>query len=301
MSQIDMRGIGIYLGITLGLGWLLQLVFLYTGLLNPLALGIFGYAALFILMALPALAAVVARQLAPIEADAESTLWPLPAISTFRIIAVIPLVMLAANAIMSLLGWTGPDLGVRELVFSVTKMQSQPLPPEVQPILPAVLILGGLGLSVVLGASLYALCLFPMEYGWRGYVLPKLAPLGALPARFIASLGPIVFALPGLVYMYMILPEALDDLPEDLLKYTALSIGTGMFFGALWQRSRHLGLVCVAAGTLTAHASTLWDALFPNDFWIFTGGGGLVLSAFWLALSFVPGLLVGGKPAPKAG
>jgi len=301
MSQIDMRGIGIYLGITLGLGWLLQLVFLYTGLLNPLALGIFGYAALFVLMALPALAAVVARQLAPVDAAEESTLWPLPAISTFRIIALIPLVMLLANGVMSLLGWTAPDFGVRELVYSVTKMQTQPLPPEVQPILPAVLVLGGLGLSVVLGASLYALCLFPMEYGWRGYVLPKLAPLGALPARFLASLGPILFALPGLVYMYVILPEALDDLPEDLLKYAALSIGTGMFFGALWQRSRHLGLVCVAAGTLTAHGSTLWDALFPNDYWVFTGSSGLVLSLAWLILSFVPGVFVSGKAGVKAG
>lgn len=301
MSQLDMRGVGIFLGITLGLGWALQLLFLYTGVLNPLALGIFGYAALFVLLGLPGIAAVFARQLAPLDAAQDSNLWPLPAISTFRIILVLPLVMLLVNLALSLIGWTAPDFGVRELVFSINKMQSQPLPPEVQPILPAVLLLGGIGLSVVLGASLYAAILFCMEYGWRGYLLPKLMPLGALPARFLASLGPILFALPGLVLMYTMLPEALDDLPEDLLKYAVLSIGTGMLFGAIWQRSRHLGLVSVAAGTLAAHASTLWDALFPNDYWILTGATGLVMSLVWLALSFAPGLLAGGKAAPKAG
>ncbi len=299
MSQLDLRGIGIYLGFTLGLGYVLQAAFLLTGVLNPLALGLFGYTALFVLIGLPGAGAVLARQLSPLAPEDDSRLWPLPAVSTFRLIFLLPAVMLVVNLLLSLLGWTAPDLGVRELVFSITKMQSQPLPPEVQPILPAVLLLGGMGLSVVLGASLYAIFLFCMEYGWRGYLLPKLMPLGALPARLIASLGPIVFAAPGLIYLYATLPEALDDLPEDLLKYAALSIGTGMLFGAIWQRSRHLGLVAIAAGTIAAHGSTIWDALFPNDYWIFTGSSGLILSLAWLLLSFAPGILVGGKPSAK--
>jgi hypothetical protein len=293
MNRLDWRGIAVFLGFTLVVGYALEAVFLYTGLIGAGKMGLFGQAAFMVLLFLPGLGAVIARQVGPVAPENESRLWPLPAVSTLRIIVAVPLVFAAVNLLLWLVGWTAPDLGVSELVYTIKQQALQPIPADAEPILPALLLLGGLGLSVTLGASLYAAIFFGMEYGWRGYLLPKLLPLGQVPALGISALGPFVLGLPAVVYIHLVTPEASDDLAMALVKYAVLSIGTGVLFGALWLRSRHLGLVALAAGSIAAHASGVWDALFPNDYLILTGSTGVVLSLAWFALGLVPGVLVG--------
>lgn len=299
MGAVDWRGVAIFLGLSFLGGWILQALFLFTGLLNYAAPGVFGYAAMVGLMVWPGACAALARQLAPLPPQQESRVWPLPAISTLRVVAAVPLLMLLGFGLAWLVGWTQPDWTVSELVYSVKQNLITPLPPEAEPLLPMFLLAAGISLSIIMGISVYALLFFFMEYGWRGYLLPKLLPLGAWPAILLTAIGPFLYGLPILLYLFLTAPEALDDLPETAIQLAALSMGTGALLGALWLRSRHLGLVAVAAGTLFGHMSGVWDALFPNDFWVLTGSTGIIFSALCLGLAFFPQILVAGPRARR--
>ena len=71
MNRLDWRGIAVFLGFTLVVGYALEAVFLYTGLIGAGKMGLFGQAALMVLLFLPGLGAVIARQVGPVAPENE--------------------------------------------------------------------------------------------------------------------------------------------------------------------------------------------------------------------------------------
>lgn len=288
MASLDVRGVGVFLLLTFGGGYLLQLVLLLTGVLDPFEPGFFGYIAIAAIVLWPGIAALLARQWAPLDKDFEYTVWPLPTVNTLRIVATVPLVFLMSNLIASIPGWTAPDWRMTKMVHLVKQAATQPLPSEIEPMLPAVMLVGGLGFSVLLGVLFYAPLLFGLEYAFRGYLLPKLSHLGKWPSVALAAIGPFLYGIPFVVYSHVVAPEALDDLPESLFRVFAPTFSSGLLLGMLWIHTRHLGLIAVAAGSIVAHVYGVWDSLFAMQYYWFTGSTGLIVATLWTLLAVYP-------------
>ncbi len=297
MGSMDYKGVGIFLALALGGGYLLQAALLLPRILDPYAPNLFGYVGIVLLIIWPGIAAVLARQLAPVNASDEYRLWPLPAVNTLRAIVTVPVVYILANCVSWALGWNTPDWAMSKLIILIKQASAQPLPAEIEPMLPGVMLIGGLTFSILVGMTLYAAIFFCMEYGWRGYLLPKLAPLGGIHSLLIAAVLPALYAAPYFIYAHMVADEAMDDLPEALVRLLAVSLSTGLLFGVVWRRTQHLGLLAVLAGSIAAHMGGVWDMLFASGYWWFTGSTGLVICGFWLLLAAFPKLLL---RAPKS-
>jgi len=298
MNGVDWKGVGIYAGLVFGVGYVAQAVLLGTGLLNLSSPGVLGSAMLLAMIAWPGAAALVASQVAPLDSEQASRMWPLPSANTFRIVLGIPAVFLVANLVLWALGWTRPDWGVSELVLAAQQRSMQPIPESAQQVLPMFLLVGSLALSTVAGATLYAAVAFLFEFGWRGYLLPKLMPLGTVPATLLAALAPFLLAAPAVVYVHVFTPEALDELPENLVRLGANMVAVGALLAGIWRQTRHLALVAIALGSIVAHAEATWDALFPASYLWFTGSSGLFIAVLWGVLALFPGVLVRKSEAP---
>jgi hypothetical protein len=146
-------------------------------------------------------------------------------------------------------------------------------------------------LSLVLGPTLYAVLMVGNEYGWRGYLLPRLMPLGRWTAY------PVVGLLWGLSYAPLVLWAGGGAGPRmaHLLMGLAAALVASAVLGEVWRRSRHLGLTAVCSGCLVCQASTIWDFLFPSATTRFPWGGstGVVSVLIWVAVAFMPDLFFG--------
>jgi membrane protease YdiL (CAAX protease family) len=127
-----------------------------------------------------------------------------------------------------------------------------------------------------------------MEYAFRGYLLPKLSPLGKWFSVALAAAGPFLYGVPFVVYSHVVAPEALDDLPESLFRLFAITFSSGLLLGILWNHTRHLGLIAILAGSIVAHVYGIWDSLFAMQHYWFTGSTGLIAAILWGLLAAYP-------------
>jgi hypothetical protein len=207
----------------------------------------------YALLAVPAVAAWMASRSSPSTSHRAGSLWPIPKGKALRIAFVIPVVFAAAYGIATQVGYVHFDWGFNELMGLLSPIiEGRQIDPALEPFMPAIFFVMGLVLSIVLGPTAYAAVMLGNEYGWRGYLLPRLMPLGRWPAYIITgllwglSILPIVLLTPG--------SAPLQDSVRILAMMTALSI----LLGEVWNRSRHLGLVAICCGCCICQATTIW-------------------------------------------
>ena len=213
----------------------------------------FPQALSYALLAVPAVAAWAASRISPSTSHRAGSLWPIPKGKALRIAFVVPVVFAAAYGVATLVGYVHFDWGFNELMGLLSPIIEQwQIDPAWEPFMPMILFAEALVLSIVLGPTAYAAMMLGNEYGWRGYLLPRLMPLGRWPAYVITgllwglSILPIVLLTPG--------SAPLQDSVRVLAMMTALSI----LLGELWNRSRHLGLVAICCGCCICQATTIW-------------------------------------------
>jgi membrane protease YdiL (CAAX protease family) len=297
-NRLDIRGIGLYVGLAFGLAWLAvsPLWLSGAGLRHPLT-GVL----LPLMMFTPAIATLIVVALArrPQAGIVTATglrlgkgrrwgwywllAWTVPA-----------LLAIAAPFVGALFGLFPLDItefsGFRELLEAAGQG-------AVLEQVPIQVIIGGQLLSILLAPALNALFTFGEEWGWRGYLLPALLPLGQWPALLISGAiwglwhAPVIL----LGYNYPQHPQL------GVLLMTAFCVIIGVLFGWTRLATGSVWPAVIAHGALNGAAAApvlFAQAGAPYD----TALVGITGVTGWILPLALIGLLVGLRrlPVPDA-
>ena len=152
---------------------------------------------------------------------------------------------------------------------------------------PGLTLIGIFAASLILGPTVNGLVAFGEELGWRGYLLPKLIPLGKFRAYLLVGLfwglwhAPLVvagFNYPG----HPIL---------GVLGMTAFTTCFGVFINELTLRHRSPLLAAWIHGALNGQIYGIWRPLFPGVNPLLGGWTGVVGTVVWLAVGLVTAMI----------
>jgi hypothetical protein len=128
-----------------------------------------------------------------------------------------------------------------------------------------------------------------IEYGWRGFLLPRLMPLGKWRA----------YALLGLLWGLSMAPGRIANASHPALALLLLLLGMTIvlsaILGEIWRRTHHIGLTAVFYGCFTAQATAVLPYLFPDSHVVFPWGGtyGVASIIAWGIVAAFPAFFFG--------
>lgn len=295
---MDKKGIAVFLLVSFGVGYALQTGLGWLGLIHLSEPNIFQRILLLALLFIPALGVFVARPFStPPEGDgAKRQIWPLPKGPVIQTILAMTLAYGLIHLLLTLTGLQQPQWRMGTLMNNINatlaELQQPPMSETVAAIAPVFLLVSGLLLSVLIGATLYAVVALGMEYAWRGFLLPRLMPLGKAPAYLLTGLISGLWFLP-LFVRYHLEGNQYGSMPLTLIQFLAAAILLGALSGKIIQHTRHLGLAAVALGVFLGQAMGVWSYLYPvvNPPWSGpTGIGALMVLG---VLAWKPTLVIG--------
>ena len=111
------------------------------------------------------------------------------------------------------------------------------------------------------------------EFGWRGYLLPKLMPLGRKKALIISG---IIWGLWHLPFVFLIGYKSYPDKIAGGLIFTALITLLGIYIGALALKNKSMLLASYMHGIFNAQDHGIWTIIYPNYNHLMGGGEGLI-------------------------
>ncbi|WP_224391611.1 CPBP family intramembrane glutamic endopeptidase [Pseudonocardia sp. ICBG1293] len=252
IPRADLASVAVFLVLAFGLAWLVALpLWLGGGLADPA----FTPTALA-MMATPAIAAVVVVFLVerPAHRARALGLWPLRPLGRLvgyvaAGIAVAMALVLVALPVGALFGVYPADLtglsGFRETLAA--QLGPDRVPESVGPIVLAQLAV------VPVAAVVGVLPALGEEIGWRGWLLPKLVPLGAVPAILISGVAWGVWHAPVVLLGYNY-PHAPGWL--GVLSMVGMCTVVGAVFGWLRLRSGSVWPAAVAHSAFNATAGS---------------------------------------------
>ncbi|MGO2658239.1 CPBP family intramembrane glutamic endopeptidase [Mycetocola reblochoni] len=303
MSARDVRAVTLFVLIACGLAWLVALpLWLGDGLASPLFIVIATA-----MMATPSVAALVVVFVVerPSHRARALGLWPMaPAgrlIGYLALGLVVPIVLAVAGLLV------GALLGVYPADFTGFSGFAQTLDEQLSAAgLPAVPIPIGVMVAlqfvnIVVAAFLNLIPAFGEELGWRGWLLPKLLPLGTVPALLVSGLiwglwhAPLVL----LGYNYAGAPGWLA-----LTMMCGMCVVVGGVLGWLRLRSESVWPAALAHGSLNAAVGSTMIMFVAADSTVDTTQATLLGWSGWIVpLVLIAVLLATGqfRPARRAG
>jgi hypothetical protein len=286
---IDRKGIISFLAITFGITYAIEGALILAGLRLTGAPPLYGQLVLAGLMWVPSVATVITIKWITHEGFAITNLhigsWRPYLISAL----VVPACFIIVYALTWLLGLGKPDWELANLrAFMTSTGAETPTMPSSTLVLPAVFLA-----SFFLGPTINGVFGFGEEFGWRGYLLPKLMPLGKLKAYIVLGViwglwhAPLVligFNYPG----------------HPLLGIVGMMVMTttiGIYINEMALRNRSSILAGWIHGAFNGQAYGIWRILFPSVNPLVGGFTGVVGAAVWL----IVGLWKVHRPATDAG
>jgi hypothetical protein len=277
--MLDRKGILSFLAITFGITYTIEGALILVGFrLTPIP-ALYGQLTIAGVMWVPALAAVLTAKWITREGFG-GTGFRVGALKPYLTSAlVVPACFIATYALTWLVGLGRPDWQMADFaaLMASAGADTSTMPPPAL-ILPVVFLS-----SLVVGPTINGLFGFGEEFGWRGYLLPKLMALGKLRAYVIlgaiwglwhAPLVLVGFNYPG----YPIL---------GVLGMMGLTTALGIYLNELTLRNRSSILAGWIHGAFNGQVYGVWRILFPNVNPLLGGFTGLVGIAVWLAVGLV--------------
>jgi uncharacterized protein len=124
---------------------------------------------------------------------------------------------------------------------------------------------------------------FGEEFGWRGYLLPKLLPLGREKALIISG---IIWGLWHLPFVFLIDYENYPDKIAGGLIFTTLITLLGIYIGALALKNKSIFLASYMHGIINSQDHGIWSLIYPNYNHLMGGGNGLIGVLVLLPVAF---------------
>ncbi len=195
------------------------------------------------------------------------------------------LAVLLTGVISWLFGW-----GKFDTSFQLIRQSMEGLPDMPETALP-LLLSAQIAASLTLAPLFNTIFALGEELGWRGYLLPKLLPLGQIPAMLIS----------GAIWGFWHAPAILQG--HNYPEHPVLGVGMmivftvllGIFFSWLYLKTKSPWAPALAHGTVNAVAGL--PLLFLTDVNL-TLGGSLTSVSGWLALAALVGILYWKREIP---
>jgi uncharacterized protein len=279
MKKLDYKGILAFLGITFALTYAIELPVILSGIR---LVGLTSSAATYIFlptMFIPALGAVITVKFITREGFGELGLHFGPWKNYLLIGLLIPALFIIVYLVSWILGFCQPDWAL-EYFKSFFTSNNLPVPamPDTR-----LVLLGVFFSTLTMGTLINFVACTGEEIGWRGYLLPKLMPLGKLRAYLLLGIiwsawhWPLVWA--GFVYNQVGALLA-------FLVFTTLTTLFGVYLNELALHNRSSILAGWAHGVFNTQKAGVWVLLFPGINPYLGGYAGLVGLIFWAGLGF---------------
>ncbi len=294
---MNKKGILFFLVFTFGFGYTAQILMGYFNLIHLSEPNLFQRLFLIAVLFIPAIGAILARSLSHSKLDNEIfRIWPIPQYAAIQAALTVPLFFVLIHLILSVTGISHPQWRMGTLMNTINsmllEMNQPPMTETVATIAPLFLLVAGFFLSIVLGTTVFAVAALGMEWGWRGFLLPRLLPLGKPRAYLITGALSGLWLLPIVVLYYT---EGNSSSPGLLLlfQFMLAAIVLGVLSGEIVTRTGNLGLSCIVIGAFVGQSTGMWSYLFPVDAPPWSGPIGFISLLVWLLLAFKPGILTG--------
>lgn len=264
---MDRRGVLAFLVLTFGITYAVEIILVVAGFRMTGVPQLYGQLAVAAVMWVPGLAAVVVAKRVTGEGLGIANVR----VGPLRPYLVTALVVPAAFALVYGLTWA---LGLGEPDWDLSAFRSMVAESGgAEVAVPSVWILVGLfASSLLIGPTINGVFGFGEELGWRGYLLPKLMPLGRARAYLLSGViwglwhAPLVlvgfnypgYPLAGVVWMI------------------GLTTALGLYIGALSQRHQSTILAGWVHGAFNGQAYGIWRILFPDVNPLLGGMTGLI-------------------------
>ncbi len=274
--MVDRKGIFSYLAITFALTYMIEGALILTGFRLTGVPPLYGQLAIAGVMWVPALATVLTIRFVTHEGFAITNLrigswWPY-----LKTGLVIPAAFVATYGLTWLLGLGRPDWQLTQFREMIASAGADP---SAMP--PTSVFLPGLFLATIfITPFINSVFGFGEELGWRGYLLPRLMPLGRTRAYVLTGViwglwhAPIIlvgFNYPG----YPVL---------GVLWMAGMTTALSLYMNELTLRHRSSILAAWMHGVFNSQGYGIWRLLFPDVHPLLGGFTGLVGIAVWLAL-----------------
>jgi len=199
---------------------------------------------------------------------------------------VVPILAVLVTGVVSwLFGW-----GKFDPTFQLIRQAVEGLPDVPETALP-LLLTAQIAAALTVAPLFNTLFALGEELGWRGYLLPKLLPLGQIPAMLISGVIWGIWHAPAILQGH--------NYPENpvlgvgmMIVFTVL---LGIIFSWLYLKTRSPWAPALAHGTVNAVAGL--PLLFLTDVNLSLGGS-LTSVSGWLALAALVGILYWKREIP---
>jgi membrane protease YdiL (CAAX protease family) len=114
---------------------------------------------------------------------------------------------------------------------------------------------------------------FGEEFGWRGYLLPKLLPLGKDKALIISG---IIWGLWHLPFILLINYGSYPNKIAGCIIFTVLLTLLGIYIGALTLENNSTLLASYMHAVINAQDNGIWILIYPNYNHLIGGGEGII-------------------------
>jgi len=281
---MDKKGIGIFLGFVLVVSAVVQALCILVPQVSMMY---------YALLLAPPAGAFLARRLSPAPGYAAPEILDIPRGLALRLALITPLIFAGIYLAGTILGFSRPDWRMGELMAQIQSANELSLPLHLRLVYPLLIFVIGMVITTALGPTLHAIALLGIEYGWRGYLLPRLMPLGRWQAYVLSA---VLWAVTFVPYSAIISGRFVMLAPSFV---TAVAIG--VLLARLYDKTKHAGLCAIAAGAMAVQFIGMWQFLFPEALVKIPLGGatGFVGAVVWVVVAAFPEAVFGRFTPPQ--